>query len=375
MSATSLPPHLLQANSWKRLLNERLQSFSEWDEGHQILSSVAQSSLYKMRQQLRSDTFHIANVAGSYDMIVRTHDSLAQRLREVESEIQGLQNNAPQEASQAIKQARNSLRVIVEQYNKQVLSLETSHRLLQSQRTAMLAPIGYSVLKRQVEFACDALLQDKLKLNIGRTVNHFLDDVDSNVQNLEHEIERVNIVLISIYERSEQHKNNAGSLASKLLNITPQRTRLQQLYKKASNFRFSLATVFTSKSALVDRFMSTLVQDVRTIYLELNEAIDGWIKEALSSLVQTNQYQKHMIDNQKQRLAQLEREGSGTQPQIAELQASAHQLQVALRSLQPLYEDVVSAQQAAVDSKNSLAEVVQAQVVSLQEVRQAVAVS
>lgn len=370
MSATSLPPHLTQVNSWKRLLSERLQSFSEWDDGCQILSSVAQSALYKARQQLRSDTFHIANLVSSYGMITGTRDSLARRLAEVEGEIKALQSGAPKQDSQAVQQARTSLGVLVEQYNKQALSLETSQRLLQSQRKALLAPIGSGVLKRQVDIAYDALLRDKLRLNIGRTVDGFVDDIDCNVQNLEREIERVNILLISIYERSEQHKSNASSLAGKLLNITRQRNQLQQLYQKASLFHFSLATLFTRKSVLLNRFMATLVQDVRAIYQELNQAIETWIKEALTSLTQTNQYQKHMIDNQKQRLAQLQREGCSTQAQIADLRVSAARLQAALRSLQPLYEDVAN---TLSQDKGSLAEVVQAPVVSLQAVRQAVA--
>ena len=372
MSANSLPPHLTQTNSWKRQLNERLEAFSEWDNSHQILNSLSQSLLYKARQQLRSDTFHIASVGASYDMIVSTRDSLVQRLTEVQGEISALQTNAPQEASQAVKQARDSLRILVEQYNKQALSLETSHRLLQSQRKALLAPIGFNVLKCQVDMTYETLVQDRLRLNIGRTVDAFLDNIDSHVQNLEREIERVNLVLVSIYERSEQHKSNAGSVDGRLLNIANQRRRLLQLHKKAASFHFSLANLFVSKDLLLSRFMNSLVQDVREIYQDLNQAIDLWIKEALSSLVQTNQYQKNMIDHQKQRLAQLEREGCGTQAQIANLQTSAHQFQAALRSLQPLYEDILAARQLA-ESKNNLAAVVQGQVVSLHQVRQAVA--
>lgn len=54
MSSDTLPPHLAQSNNWKSMLNERLQSFSDWDERFQILSSVSQSTLYKARQDRKS---------------------------------------------------------------------------------------------------------------------------------------------------------------------------------------------------------------------------------------------------------------------------------------------------------------------------------
>jgi len=368
MSSDTVPPHLTQANSWKRLLNERLQCFSDWDDRYQVLSSISQSVLYKARQQLRTDSFHIANVGSTHEMIVTTHDSLLQRLAECESEITALQGNAPQEVSSAIKHARSQIRDLVEQYNKQVRSLETSRALLQSQRTALLAPISSSVLKRQVD---DALEQSKKTFFIGRIVDSFFEDVDNNIRHLEREIERVNGVLTSIYERSGSDQRNSDSLQSKLLNISKQCGQLNVLRKRTSEFDFSLASLFTRKNVRMNRFITTLVVDVRNIYLELNQYIDESIKEAIASLLQNSQYQKEIIENHKHRLAQLEKEGQGTNGKAAEVHAGMVHLQAALKALEPLYKDILNAQQTS-DAKTNLAEVVQGQVVSLDDVRQAV---
>lgn len=223
MSNNNLPAHLTQANSWKRLFNERLQSFSQWDDRYQILGSVAQSALYKARQQLRSDTFHIAHLKNSYDLIINTRDSLVQRIAHAEQKVAELHTNAPQVANQAIKQARNNLREMIEQYNKQLSSLETSHRLLQSQRASLTAPISSSVLKKQVDAAHTILQKSRTSLYIGCAVNNFVEDVNNNVQHLESEIERVNALLASIYQRSEHGGINGAALNSKLLSIVKQR--------------------------------------------------------------------------------------------------------------------------------------------------------
>lgn len=372
MTGETLPPHLTQANSWKRMLNERLQSFSDWDDRYQILNSVSQSALYKARQQLRTDNFHIANVGSSHAMIINAHDGLLQRLAESEQEIAAIHDNAPKEVSNAIKQARSHIHDLVEQYNKHVRSIDTSRALLQSQRTALLAPISFSVLKRQVDDAHDAFDRSKTNVFIGQIVDGFFEDVDNNMRHLEREIERVNSVLMSIYERSGSDKRNSESLKSKLLNATKQRGQLNLVRKRASEFHFSFAILFTRKKVLINRFIGSLVFEVRNIYLELNQYIDENIKEALSSLVQNGQQQKQMIDHHKQRLAQLEKEGQGSNARVSELHVDMVHVQAALRALEPLYKDVLNAQQAS-DTKANLAEVVQGQVVSLSDVRQAVA--
>lgn len=310
-------------------------------------------------------------IGDSYEMILNTHSSLAKRLQECESEIDVLRNAAPQAAAETLQQLRDTIRQTHHQYHKQSLSLRTSQRLLESQRVSLLAPISSSLLEEQISEAHNNLAQSWTTLGLARAIGNFFDAVDSNVQHIEREIERANRVLISIYQRPEHNLNGDDLMMRHLLKIHHQRRQLRQLHRRADDFRFSLNSLLTRKSALINRFINTLVQEVRNTFAELQEHINQWLQEALTPLMHNNQYQKQLLEAHMLRLTQLQSQRNTQSEQIESLQTNIYHLQAALNSLEPLYQETIHApllQEAA----NHLAEQGQGngQVVSLLKAKQ-----
>ena len=165
---------------------------------------------------------------------------------------------------------------------KQALSLRTSQRLLESQRVALLAPVSSGLLEQQINSAHRNLAQSWTTLGLARAIGNFFDDVDSSLQHVEREIERANRVMTSIYQRPEHNLTGDDLMMRHLLKIHHQRRQLRQLHKRADDFRYSLNTLLTRKGALINRFINTLVQEVRNTYQDLNEHINQWLQEALS---------------------------------------------------------------------------------------------
>jgi hypothetical protein len=311
-------------------------------------------------------------VGDSYEMIINTRNSLAQRLTACEAEITVLRAAAPQEAADTLQQLRDTIRQTHHQYHKQALSLRTSQRLLESQRVALLAPISSGLLEQQITNAHRNLAQSWTTLGLARAIGNFFDDVDSSLHHIEREIDRANRVLISIYERPEHNLNGDELMMRHLLKIHNQRRQLRQLHKRADDFRFSLNTLLTRKGALINRFINTLVQEVRNTYQELNDHIIQWLQEALTPLMHSNQYQKQLLETHMLRLTQLQTQRNTHAEQIESLQTNIYQLQAALGSLEPLYQEIISAP-LLTDSKENLAVLASGgQVVSLQEARKAV---
>lgn len=309
-------------------------------------------------------------VGDSYEMIINTRNSLAQRLSECETEIEVLRTAAPQEAADTLQQLRDTIRQTHHQYHKQALSLRTSQRLLESQRVSLLAPVSSGLLEQQINNAHRNLAQSWTTLGLARAIGNFFDDVDSSVQHIEREIERANRVMISIYQRPEHNLTGDDLMMRHMLKIQHQRRQLRQLHKRADDFRFSLNTLLTRKGALINRFINTLVQEVRNTYQDLNEHINQWLQEALSPLIHNNQYQKQLLENHMLRLTQLQTQRNTHAEQIESLQTNIYQLQAALDSLEPLYQEIINAplvapkKIAGVSSASGL-------VVSLNEVRKA----
>lgn len=309
-------------------------------------------------------------VGDSYEMIINTRNSLAQRLTACEAEIAVLKAAAPQEAAETLQQLRDTIRQTHHQYHKQALSLRTSQRLLESQRVALLAPVSSGLLEQQINSAHRSLAQSWTTLGLARAIGNFFDDVDSSLQHIEREIERANRVLISIYERPEHNLTGDDLLMRHLLKIHNQRRQLRQLHKRADDFRFSLNTLLTRKGALINRFINTLVQEVRNTYQDLNDHIAQWLQEALAPLIHNNHYQKQLLEAHMLRLTQLQTQRNTHAEQIESLQTNIYQLQSALGSLEPLYQDIISAPLVN-DASEKLAEIRSGRVVSLIEARKA----
>ncbi len=307
-------------------------------------------------------------VGDSYEMIINTRNSLSQRLIECESEIQVLRNAEPQAAASTLQQLRDTIRQTHHQYHKQALSLRTSQRLLESQRTALLAPISSGLLEQQISNAHRNLAQSWTTLGLARAIGNFFDDVDSSLHHIEREIERSNRVLVSIYQRPEHNLTGDELMMRHLLKIHHQRRQLKQLHKRADDFRFSLNTLLTRKGALINRFINTLVQEVRNTYQDLNEHISQWLLEALTPLTHNNQYQKQLLENHMLRLTQLQTQRNTHAEQIESLQTNIYHLQAALNSLEPLYQEIISAPLVENASEN-LAIIRGGQVISLLEAR------
>lgn len=309
-------------------------------------------------------------VGDSYEMIINTRNSLAQRLSECETEIEVLRTAAPQEAAETLQQLRDTIRQTHHQYHKQALSLRTSQRLLESQRINLLAPVSSGLLEQQINNAHRNLAQSWTTLGLARAIGNFFDDVDSSLQHIEREIERANRVMTSIYQRPEHNLTGDDLMMRHLLKIHHQRRQLRQLHKRADDFRFSLNTLLTRKGALINRFINTLVQEVRNTYQDLNDHINQWLQEALSPLIHNNQYQKQLLENHMLRLTQLQSQRNTHAEQIESLQTNIYQLQSALSSLEPLYQEIISAPLVNNASEN-LAVIRSGQVVSLLEARKA----
>lgn len=309
-------------------------------------------------------------VGDSYEMIINTRNSLAQRLSECETEIEVLRTAAPQQAADTLQQLRDTIRQTHHQYHKQALSLRTSQRLLESQRISLLAPVSSGLLEQQINNAHRNLAQSWTTLGLARAIGNFFDDVDSSLQHIEREIERANRVMVSIYQRPEHNLSGDDLMMRHLLKIQHQRRQLRQLHKRADDFRFSLNTLLTRKGALINRFINTLVQEVRNTYQELNDHINQWLQEALSPLIHNNQYQKQLLETHMLRLTQLQTQRNTHAEQIESLQTNIYQLQSALSSLEPLYQEIISAPLVN-DASEKLAEIRSGQVVSLLEARKA----
>lgn len=302
-------------------------------------------------------------VSNSLEMVINTYNSLSRRLEEAEQELAALEAGNEDELELELDKQREKIRTSHHRYHKQALSLRTSQRMLDNQRTALLAPIANHNLQRLIDEANDDMEHSWTTVGLSRAIGGFFHDVDTSVNHLLREIERANQLMHSIYERPE-YTLEAGSVASgQQLNITAQRRKLRNLQINADRFRSSLNSVLTSKSTLIKRFVGTLVKEVRHLFDELNQCVDHWLAEALAPLTHHNHYQKQLLEHHMLRLGELRNKTHTRGEKLQTLQVSVSALNEARRDLEPLFTEITTADQPA--TPNS------ADIVSLQSAREA----
>lgn len=283
-----------------------------------------------------------ALVGDSYAMIINTRAALKKRIVDCEAELASLRAASPEDADGTLQTLRDTIRRTHHEYHKQALSLRTSQRLLETQHQSLLSPISASLLDRQIAEAHEHLTQSWTTLGLARAIASFFDAVDSNLRHLEREIERCNRVLTSIYERPEYSLSSDDLMMRHLLKIQKQRRQLHQLHVRAEEFRKAPRTLLTHKSALINRFLNTLVQEVRAVFVDLQQHIHQWLQEALAPLFHQNQYQKQLLEHHMLRLTQMQNQRNSHTEQLQILQTNLYQLQTALTSLEPLYHDLLA---------------------------------
>ena len=333
-----LPEHVLPISAKQGLLAKVGKNTALLDRSHfSTLERLLAECVLHNQHQIVSNSL----MADSEEMIIRSYHGLARRVTECEKEIAELRSSVPGSQAEKLQEMRDAVRKSHHDYHKQALSLRTSQRLIESQRLALLSPVSVGLLEKQIIQAHKNLAESWTTKGLSNAIGKFFDDVDSSMQHLEREIDRVNRVVKSIYSRPEHGIRDGDLMISHLLKIQKQRRRLRQLHNHANDFRASLSNLLSSKSTFISRFISSLVNEVRQVYVDINQHIVYWLREALAPLHHHNQYQKHLLEQHMLRLAQLQGTKNTLAQQVESLQTNYYQMQAALQQLEPLYHQVI----------------------------------
>ncbi|MDQ2076587.1 dynamin family protein [Marinimicrobium sp. ABcell2] len=328
--------------------------------GFPRLEQALAESIERNRQALAGHRL----IVDSQAMILDLYKSLERRLKESKRELELVRTSDQEDNGALLQELRDTIRHNHRHYHKQALSLRTSQVLLEKQRPGLMSPMAPERLEQLIGDTRTQLAGSWTSMGLARAISGFFDALDSQVHHLDREVERANQVLASIYQRPEHGADQSALLEQHLLNLEPQHRKLRQLHRQADQFRASLNNLLSLKGVLIQRFVSTLVQEARVVWSEYSTAIEDWLSQALAPLFHHNQYQKQMLEHHMLRLTRIRSQNQSHAEQMQALRNNIQQLQLAWDEIQPLYRDLNGA-------GGSPAQGTSAQVVSLANVRRA----
>jgi GTP-binding protein EngB required for normal cell division len=270
-----------------------------------------------------------------------TYRALKKRNDECKIELNALAASSSTESQlRTLEKLRHNIKDAHTGYHKQALSLRSSQRLLERQRTALIAPVSSVLLEQLISNTTDKLNQSWTTVGLSKCISEFFQILENNIENMARESVHANKVLTGIYQRPEHAEAGKDALERHLFSVSPYRKHLAQLKYQANQFRLSLDTLFASKSKVIERFVHSLVREVRTLYAVLDEDINHWVVEALTPLTHHNMYQKQLLERHMMRLANLNNENRGIDGQLKDLRGNITNQEKALLELATIIEKI-----------------------------------
>ncbi|MGQ9424917.1 dynamin family protein [Gilvimarinus sp. F26214L] len=270
-----------------------------------------------------------------------TYRLLRERSRECRREVAALTAGTSTEAKlEALEDLRRNIKDAHTSYHRQALSLRSSQRLLDRQRIALIAPMSSLLLDQVIASTTERLNRSWTTVGLARGISEFFEVLESNLNNMVREAERANKVLAAIYARPEHAEAGNDLLERHLFSVAPYQRQLSQLKHQSIQFRRSLDTLLASKSRIIERFVQSLVREVRNLYSEVENDIGLWAEEALAPLVHHNLYQKQLLERHMMRLTTLNTENRDLDAQLQDLRSNAALQEQALSQLGAILERI-----------------------------------
>lgn len=270
-----------------------------------------------------------------------TYRVLQRRNQECKNELAMLSASATDDAQlKTLGKLRHNIKEAHTGYHKQSLALRSSQRLLDRQKNSLIAPASSVLLEQLISTTTDKLNQSWTTVGLSKCISEFFDILEQNIDNMGREAQQANRVLSAIYRRPEHSEGGKDSLERHLFVIGPYQKHLRQLKHQANQFRLSLDTLFASKSKVIDRFVQSLVREVRALYNALEEDVTHWVSQALTPLTHHNLYQKQLLERHMMRLANLNNENRGADSQLQELRSNIISQEQALKKLSEIVKQI-----------------------------------
>ncbi|MGL4317828.1 MAG: dynamin family protein [Pseudomonas sp.] len=225
------------------------------------------------------------------------------------------------------------------QHHKRLLGLKTNQRLLKRQGDLLRSAVRPERLEEHLAKVREGLTGSWTTLGINQAILGFFRAVDHDLGSLSQEAEMANKMVAAIYRRHNE-ENPLHGVDAPQFNSKRYQREMQQLEKKADQFRLHLKTLLTEQRSLTRRFFATLVQEVIGLHQRLRNEAEQWANDALMPLMQHTLEHKQLLETHMLRLKALAQEtqqarqrGQQLTRYIGELETQLGQANDMLRAL------------------------------------------
>ena len=264
-------------------------------------------------------------------MVESTRGLLTQRLQEVESQLAELRSLSGKSAD-VLMETMQKLRTEQGIYQKDVENFQTSRHVLKRQIIALVESLGLDNLDHLIAKTRSEMVDSWTTMGLKSGMKTFFDGSRDTMTQVNYQAEKSNAIVQSIYDRFRD-EHGFQNLNPTLFATASYSRELDQLYKKAEEFRNSTFTTMTEQSFVVKKFFVSMVSHARNIFFRANQDAEDWAGNVMRPLAARIKERKQQLEKRLLNLQKIKNSREKLAENIAGLEAQANDLKSQLATI------------------------------------------
>jgi len=264
-------------------------------------------------------------------MVETTKGVLTQRLQEVQSQLNELRSLSGKSAD-VLMETMQKLRTEQGIYQKDVENFQTSRHVLKRQLISLVESLGLDNLDHLIAKTRSEMVDSWTTLGLKQGMKTFFDGSRDTMTQVNFQAEKSNDIVRSIYDRFRD-EHGFQNLNPTLFATAAYSRELDQLYKKAEEFRNSSFTTMTEQSFVVKKFFVSMVSHARNIFFRANQDAEDWAGNVMRPLAARIKERKQQLEKRLLNLQKIKNSREKLAENIAGLEAQATDLKQQLATI------------------------------------------
>ena len=217
-------------------------------------------------------------------------------------------------------------------YQKDVENFQTSRHVLKRQLVSLIEALGLESLDHLIAKTRSDMVDSWTTVGLKGGMKTFFDGARDAMIQVNYQAEKSNGIVQTIYDRFRD-EHGFTDLNPTLFATARYSRELDQLYKKADEFRNSSFTTMTEQSFVVKKFFVSMVSHARNIFFRANQDAEEWAGAAMRPLAARIKDRKEHLEQRLANLQKIKQSREKLTDNISRLEKQAGELKVQLATI------------------------------------------
>ena len=264
-------------------------------------------------------------------MVETTRGVLAERHEAVTQQLEELRSLSGKSAD-VLMETMQKLRAEQGIYQKDVENFQTSRHVLKRQLVSLIEALGLDTLDKMIANTRTEMVDSWTTHGLRSGMKGFFENARDSMTQVNYQAEKSNAIVQSIYDRFRD-EHGFTDLNPTLFTTARYSRELDQLYKKAGEFRESSVTAMTEQSFVVKKFIVSMVSHARNIFFRANQDAEDWAGSVMRPLAARIKERKIQLENRLANLQKIKNSREKLSDNIADLEKQGDELMAQLETI------------------------------------------